>query len=280
MSAEETSEEASTEQLGAEESVEAVPQSASPQLGVRFEPESLAGVGHFSAGAATDAQPPALPLRTLAELRERLGPVEFRRRLWHIVPGFLPFLLWPIPAILLPPPIRLGILAGVTIAFGIGMFVRYARIRRPGEPASDRFSILAYSGSVLATFLLFPLHTELGLTVLAVLAFGDGSATLGGLFLGGRKLAWNEKKSLAGTACFVVFGTMMGAIIYWGEANGRQLPELAVPVSFASSLACAFFASFIAGIVESLPLRTNDNLNVGVAASLAAALAQTIFVGW
>jgi hypothetical protein len=72
----------------------------------------------------------------------------------------------------------------------------------------------------------------------------------------------------------------MGAIIYWGEANCRQLPALAFPVSFLSSLGCAFVATLTAAVVESLPLRTNDNLNVGVAALAGVVAAHTVFVGW
>lgn len=222
----------------------------------------------------------AAPAIELGSLRERLGPVEFRRRLWHILPGFLPFLLWPVPAFLLPPLIRVSILLVVTFMVGVVMFVRYSRIRRQGEPATDRLSILAYSGSVFATLLLFPLHSELALTVLAVLAFGDGSATLGGLLFGGPKLPWNAKKTVAGTACFILCGTIMGSIVYWGEANGRQLPALAFPVSYANSLMCAFVATLTAAIAESLPLRTNDNLNVGVAALIGVVAAHTMFVGW
>lgn len=226
----------------------------------------------------TTHHPFAIP--GLALLRARLGPVELRRRLWHILPGFLPFLLWPFPSIMIPPHIRLGILTAVTFAVGLVMFVRYSRIRRTGEPASDRYSILGYSGSVLLMLLFFPVNTELALTVLAILAFGDGCATLGGKLFGGRRLPWNSRKSFAGLICFLFCGTIMGAIIYWCEANHRQLPAVAIPVRFASAALCAFIATTVAAIVESIPLRTNDNLNVGVAASLAVIVAQSVFVGW
>lgn len=231
----------------------------------------------LSASATITSHVGAAPSRSWCD---RLGPIEYRRRLWHIVPGFLPFLLWPVPAVLLPPLIRLGILLAVTFAVGVWMFLRYARIRRPDEPWIDRFSILAYSGSVFATLVLFPLHSELALTVLAVLAFGDGSATVGGLLFQSRRLPWNDRKSVAGTACFILVGTIMSAIIYWGEANGRQLPALAFPVSFIDSLLCGLFATALAAIVESLPLRTNDNLNVGIAALVGVVAAHSVFVGW
>lgn len=259
---------------------EAARNATNPQgVGVQSVTESLPASERATgddAFARISAAPPIEP----GSLRERLDPVEFRRRLWHILPGFLPFLLWPVPAFLLPPPVRLGILLVVTFIVGVVMFVRYSRIRRQGEPATDRLSILAYSGSVFATLLLFPLHTELSLTVLAVLAFGDGSATIGGLLFGGRTLPWNTKKTVAGTASFIVCGTIMGSIIYWGEANGRQLPALAFPVSYMNSLMCAFVTTLTAAIAESLPLRTNDNLNVGVAGLIGVVAAHTLFVGW
>jgi dolichol kinase len=209
----------------------------------------------------------------------RLSPTERRRRLIHMLPGFLPFFLWFFPHRDPISPTLQGIMVGIIGLLAIWAFLRYRRIARTAD--GERLgAILGYTGSILLMLLAFPAHAELGLTVLAVLAFGDGSATVAGLLLGGPRLPWNPTKTWTGLAAFVLIGTPLASVIYWGETyfNPEALPPGSVP--FATALACAGAATLAAAIAESIPSRINDNVRVGLTAALTVAIAHGLLVGW
>ena len=119
------------------------------------------------------------PLPSEHKLMSRLEKTEWRRRVWHIVPGFLPILLWIFPHRDPISPILQLIVLAIVISLAVGIFLRYRLIARK-QDAERSTAVLGYALSVLLTVLFFPAHLQLGLTVLAVLAFGDGSATLVG----------------------------------------------------------------------------------------------------
>ena len=170
-------------------------------------------------------------------------------------------------------------MVGIIAVLAGWAYVRYRRIARLGD--GERLAaILGYAGSVLVMLLAFPAQAELGLTVLAVLAFGDGSATLGGLLLGGPRLPWNPKKTWAGLASFLVIGAPLASVIYWGEThfNTEALPPGGVP--FTIALACGGAATLCAAIVESIPSRINDNIRVGLTAAATVVAAHAALVGW
>jgi dolichol kinase len=196
-----------------------------------------------------------------------------------MAPGFLPFVLWAIPH---PDPVSSRFqLAMVTIGALVAavVFFGFKLIARRGD-CSDRVSaVFGYAGSVLTLLVLFPQHIELGLGVLAVLAFGDGSATAGGLLFAGRRLPWNSKKSWSGLLSFVAGATFMASLVYWGETNFNPWASPPI-VPFHSALAVGGTASLAGAVVESLPLRLNDNVSVGITASLAMIAAHAAFVGW
>lgn len=105
---------------------------------------------------------------------------------------------------------------------------------------------------------------------LAILAFGDGSATLGGLTLGGLRLPWNRRKTLTGFLCFLLFGGPMASLVYWGEAAAGTTLSTAIIIGVVSTLTAA--------IAETMPSRINDNLRVGVTAVLVGAFLQMYVV--
>lgn len=193
-------------------------------------------------------------------------------------PGLLPFLLWPIPhADPISPTLR-GILVTIILGLGVAIFLRFRRIARKGECGDRLGAVAGYAGSVLLMLLLFPGQAELGLTVLAVLAFGDGSATLGGKLLGGPRVPWNHDKTISGLACFVLVGVPMASIIYWGETHNLEARGPAA--GWSTALVCGGAATVAAAIVESLPSSINDNIRVGVTAAATVAAAHGIMVGW
>lgn len=202
--------------------------------------------------------------------RRRISRTELRRRLWHISPGLLPILSWAIPH-RDPMSLRFQLIAGGIIVFlAVALWRRYHTVVRTGEQ-NGLTGVVGYAASILLTLLLFPAHEQLGQTVLIVLAFGDGSATLGGLLVGGRALPWNREKSWAGTASFVGIGAPLASLTFWAIAQPK------VPVMAA--VICGTTATIVAAVAESLPLRINDNVRVGIAAAVSVAAAQAAVLG-
>ena len=145
----------------------------------------------------------------------------------------------------------------------------FRQIQRHGEGAGFA-AVAGYSLSVLLTALIFPGALELGLAVLAILAFGDGSATLFGLMFRGPRLPWNKAKSWSGFLAFLSLGSLMTAWIYWGET---QNPEASEPgVTFALAIVLTGPAVIAAAIAESVRSRINDNIRVGAVAAITLIL--------
>jgi dolichol kinase len=207
-----------------------------------------------------------------------LTATECRRRIWHASPGMLPFLLWAVPHRDPISPTLQGIMILLVSGLAGHVFWRYQQIER--EHDRERVTaVLGYAMSVLVTLLVFPQHAELGLTVLAVLAFGDGSATLGGLMLGGPKLPWNSRKTWSGLASFLLVGIPLASLIYWGETyfNPESLEYQRIP--FSTAIWCAGVAVGFAAIAETLPTRINDNIRVGLAAALGVTTMHAMLLG-
>ncbi len=96
----------------------------------------------------------------------------------------------------------------------------------------------------------------------AVLAFGDGSATLAGSAIKSRQLWWNSNKSIVGFCVFIVAATIVsGAAVAWYT-----------PHSIFSAIKIAAQVALIAAMVESLPWKIDDNIAVGITAAVAFSL--------
>jgi len=211
----------------------------------------------------------------IRRIDQRLGRQELRRRLWHMSPGLLPILLWPIPhADPISPTLR-GIAAAIGVLLAVMLYRRWKLVSRAGEK-SELPSIAGYAGSVLLTLLIFPADIECAFAVLAILAFGDGAATLFGKLIDGPRLPWNPEKSLAGLSAFLVVGTPMTALIYWAETF--NLESQRPPVSFGVAWEVAAVSVMFAALVESLPMKLNDNVRVGFAAATAVVISHFVLV--
>lgn len=210
-------------------------------------------------------------------------------------PGLLPLVLWAVPndcfidfLQVLPSFVeacteqvlrlhdhfallRLSTVIVCITAFTAAALLRQSHYRRQGE-RNLLPSALGYSSMVLLMLLLFPQNTELGFTVLAVIAFGDGAATLGGMLLRGRSLPWNPQKTWAGTLCFLACATPAATLFYWREADAQA--------SFGVAVICGLSATLLGAVVETLPLRINDNIRVGLAAGVGVTAAHALLVGW
>ena len=207
---------------------------------------------------------PALPdwmmeLPGVARLTDRIGVTEFRRRLFHMSPALLPLGLPFIPHADVWGPILVTILVLTSVVvLGLSIVIG-PLVKRQGESTWMQ-AVLGYMIPVVGALLVFPGRAELGLMTLQILALGDGSATLGGLVLGGRRLPWNRRKTVSGLLCFTFVGTLAATYSYWGEIR----PGIPIGSAF---LICSV-AALCAAVVESLPIRSNDNLRVGLTALL------------
>jgi len=211
--------------------------------------------------------------RAVDTLITRLGRNEFRRRLWHFMPGCLAILATFIPH---QEPVGVWVLVAAALfcALLAGLAWRYSSMfRRPEESnCLSLMSIFGYAAGIVPLFLLFPSQPELALTVTGVIAFGDGSATLFGLLFGKTKLPWNRKKTWVGLAAFVLVAAPMAMLIYWRGA----IP----PVDITAAVVCVVPTVLGSALVESLPYRLNDNVFVSCSAAAIVIAMHGLVVGW
>lgn len=203
-----------------------------------------------------------------SETTRRLSTSEFRRRIWHMAPGLLPFVFAAFPR---TEPISLR--ARVTV-IAVAATIAAALLRDSENIARTssenlRSNVLGYLIPVVSLLFLLPTAPELGMTVLAVLAFGDGSATVGGLLLRGQSLPWNRDKSWAGLVSFLVFAAPLAFLAFY--ANASPTPELTRAAIITGAAAVA------GAIAETLPLKMNDNVSVGAAATVTVLTIHFIF---
>jgi phytol kinase len=207
----------------------------------------------------------------LETLAGRLTPHEWRRRLLHMSPGLLVGLLLLIPhadPLGLPARLILPVVIGATSWFALRSEALYRRRDERGWLSS----VISYGVITSALLLIFPGQPEIGMAVTMIIAFGDGSATLVGLVVRGRRLPWNAEKSWAGSLSFILCAIPLATLVYWAEARPG--------VTLTLACACVAPAALVAALAESLPVRINDNICVGVAAGLTIVLTQTLIVGW
>jgi len=202
---------------------------------------------------------------------ETLGPCEFRRRLWHFAPGVLALGGAVASSLVKAPTHETLILVLCALALPVAALCCQRSMRRADE-RNCLAAILGYSLIVIPLFLIFPSHRELAMTVAGIVAFGDGSATMVGMLFGDRKLPWNQHKSWAGAAAFILIGLPLAALTYWFASPAHPTVEAA--------LLCVAPAVFIAAFVESLPIHLNDNVFVGIAAAATLIATQGLVVGW
>ena len=134
---------------------------------------------------------------------------------------------------------------------------------RPGDlDRPMRSGIVIYPLAVLALVLCFPDRLEIAAAAWAILAAGDGCATIAGRAAGSTPLPWNRQKSVAGLIAFIVCGSVAGvAAAYW-VASDRGV----TPMWWIIAAPCA--AAVVAGFVETTPIRLNDNVSVPAAAAI------------
>lgn len=120
--------------------------------------------------------------------------------------------------------------------------------------------IILYPLTVLILVAFFPLHIAAG--AWAILAFGDSISNIVGRRFGKLKLPWNEQKSLAGLVAFILSSIPSSLFfIIWVYRGYLELCTTDLLVATISS-------SAISGIIETAPLKIDDNPVVGLTAGV------------
>ncbi len=121
--------------------------------------------------------------------------------------------------------------------------------------------IVLYPLAVLGLILAFPRRPDIAAAAWGILSFGDGFATIIGKSARTR-LPWNRDKSVAGTLAFAVTGALAGiALAAWTRPAIDPLP------SWAFVLLAPVAAAIVASLVETIPVRLDDNLSVPASAA-------------
>lgn len=152
-------------------------------------------------------------------------------------------------------------LAAGALLFNLLVLPRISRrVFRAGDLDQPWTSGIAlYPMAVLGLVLVFRDRLDLAAAAWGILAAGDGMATLAGTAVRSPRLPWNPDKSVAGLLAFVGAGSLAAAgLLAWtsGEAASMSLWVTAIP------------AATVAALVETIPIRLNDNISVPIAAAL------------
>jgi uncharacterized protein (TIGR00297 family) len=118
--------------------------------------------------------------------------------------------------------------------------------------------ILLYPLSVALLIVIFSRRLDVAAAAWALMAFGDGAATLTGTFLGGPRLPWNPSKSWSGFLGFLAAGTVSAAFAFTWVGAGHP----GIPAPLLSPWIIAAAAAVAGAFIESLPTGVDDNLTV------------------
>jgi len=124
--------------------------------------------------------------------------------------------------------------------------------------------ILLYPLSVLFLIFCFPNRLHLVACAWAIMAWGDGFASIFGKKFGKTKLPWNPNRSYAGSLAFLFFGGLSAVLFTKWVWSNPQEPQVWFVV------AIPLLATILAAVVETIPVGINDNLTVPVSAAFFA----------
>jgi uncharacterized protein (TIGR00297 family) len=127
--------------------------------------------------------------------------------------------------------------------------------KRPAQESGTSVwtGIVMYPVSVLALILLFRHHMHVVASAWAIMALGDGMASVSGESLRGPALPWNPAKRWSGFVAFVMAGGF-GAYVLARWVAPTLPADKVLLVSFAGAL--------VGALVESVPIRLDDNISV------------------
>jgi uncharacterized protein (TIGR00297 family) len=163
-------------------------------------------------------------------------------------------------------------LAAFAFVFNVLVLPRIGgrRLYRPIDEARGfPLGIILYPLAVLLLILVFSSRLDIAAAAWGILAFGDGAATLVGTSFRGRALPWNAEKSVAGSASFAVCASAGGvALAWWTLPGGSIWFVVAAPIA----------ASIAAALVETMPVRLDDNISVPAVAAGVLGIASLMTI--
>jgi dolichol kinase len=160
------------------------------------------------------------------------------------------------------------VFAGTAVLFNIFILRKIAPelFREQEQKKGYSIGIIMYPLVVLILVTVFPLYIAAG--AWAILAIGDSLSNLIGRRFGNKKLFWNPVKSYAGLIGFI-FPSIIGCgfFLWWVK------PEIAIK----ELVNLAVCGSVISGILETLPVKIDDNLLVGLGSGSCLYLLSLLF---
>ena len=181
-------------------------------------------------------------------------PIISARKIVHI--SMLGF------ALLLPFLTRVEAAGAALLALTFNLLVlpRLSVDLRKRSVAEDREAgatlwtgIVAYPISVLALILLFGRHMEVVAIAWAIMALGDGLASVVGGSWRGPAVPWNRGKTWSGFLAFIVAGSLGSFVLTRWVAP--SLPEL-------KTLILCVATATVGAVVETIPIALDDNFSV------------------
>lgn len=164
-------------------------------------------------------------------------------------------------------PVWAAVLGASAVVFNLFLLPRVggSKLLRDHElTAGSSLGIILYPLAVLILILVFSQKLEIAAATWAILAFGDGMASVAGMTLGRTKLPWNPRKSWVGTIAYAFFGTIAAAALLMWTARWTAPGQYDWPFAFA---VCAA-AAVLAAALESLPQGLDDNIGVPLVSGL------------
>lgn len=155
-------------------------------------------------------------------------------------------------------------MALVALAFNLFVLPRVGgrRLYRPVDEARGYpLGIVLYPIAVLLLILVFRTRLDLAAAAWAVLALGDGVATLAGRRIASPRWPWNRDKTIGGTLAFIAAGGAGAVLLAWWT-RPAIVPQPSILFVIVAPLAAAIAAAF----VETIPVRLDDNLSVAATA--------------
>lgn len=198
---------------------------------------------------------------------------ETKRQVVHIVMSAfalaLPWLTWW----------QAALCALTALLFNVFVLPRFAgdSLSRPADRSRGYpLGILLYPLAVLLLILAFPKRPDIAAAAWGILAWGDGVATLVGRAWGRRPLAWNPEKTVEGTLAFFCAASAAGVFLSWWTSSAMTPAPL-----IAFTIAAPILAAGAAALVETVPIRLDDNVTVpAVAGAVLWGLSQVDPGSW
>jgi uncharacterized protein (TIGR00297 family) len=181
------------------------------------------------------------------------------RKLVHIGFGFcaltLRYLSWP----------QAALLAAAALFFNVLVLQRLAgNLFRPREHSQGADAgIILYPAAVLALVLVFRERLDIVAGAWAILAFGDGMATIAGRAQARLAIPWNRRKSWNGTLAFILCGGVSATFAVWWCQPNTAPPSPWWFIALAPGI-----AAIVAAAVETIPIKLDDNVSVPAAAAM------------